>query len=82
MNDIQIRKGKKKKNQIKGEKMTTRVVNVRKLTTEKLDLYQRNAHNRIKQSKIGKWKMEKNKKNGQTTIDGNLTANLEVEIHR
>lgn len=25
MNDIQIRKGKKKKNQIKGEKMTTRV---------------------------------------------------------
>lgn len=39
MNDIQIRKGKKKKNQIKGEKMTTRVVNVRKLTTEKLDLY-------------------------------------------
>lgn len=82
MNDIQIRKGKKKKNQIKGEKMTTRVVNVRKLTTEKLDLYQRNAHDRIKQSKIGKWKMEKNKKNGQTTIDGNLTANLEVEIHR
>lgn len=62
MNDIQIRKGKKKKNQIKGEKMTTRVVNVRKLTTEKLDLYQRNAHDRIKQSKIGKWKMEKNKK--------------------
>lgn len=82
MNDIQIRKGKKKKNQIKGEKMTTRVVNVRKLTTEKLDLYQRNAHDRIKQSKIGKWKMEKNKKNVQTTIDGNLTANLEVEIHR
>lgn len=39
--------------------MTTRVVNVRKLTTEKLDLYQRNAHNRIKESKIGKWKMEK-----------------------
>lgn len=26
--------------------------------------------------------MEKNKKNVQTTIDGNLTANLEVEIHR